>query len=152
MTGRDAAATSEGVLLNQGDWHRRIPMARRTMLVVLSAVVLLLGVASVASATSSFYWYGNGDSTCWQTGGLGSPSEACSDVGAGYLPTPGSHTGGLEWMSEGGIGTNKTLSPSGDYCSYARLGGELKYQDSTNEGGLSGFTTPEPIQQLPRGR
>jgi hypothetical protein len=43
-----------------------------------------------------------------------------------------------------GIGTSKTLSPSGDYCSYARLGDELKYQDSTNEGGLSGFATPTP--------
>ncbi len=128
--------------------------ARRVMLAVLPALVLLLGAASSAQATSSFYWYGNGDSTCWQTGQLGSPSEKCSSVGPGYLPTPGHHTSGLEWMlndTVDGIGEDVTLSPSGDYCSYYRLGDELKYQDSTNEGLTSGLTTSTPFSSYQEG-
>ncbi len=116
------------------------------------AVLLLFALSSVAYGASSFYWYGNGDSTCWQTGELGSPSEACDSVGAGHLATPGSHTGGLEYMSEGGSSTNLTqLSSSGDYCSYARLGSELKYQDSTNEGAISGLSMPTPYSSYQEG-
>lgn len=121
------------------------------VLITVLLVVALLSMDAALASGNSFYWYGKNNSTCWQTGQLGSPSETCSDVGAGYLPSPGNHTSGLEWMSEGGIGTSKSLSPSGDYCTYARLGGELKYQDSTNEGGLSGFSTPTPYSSYQEG-
>jgi hypothetical protein len=114
MTSRDTAAVSGATLLNWCDRRRMGAAIGRMTLVMSLVVVLLLGVASVASATSSFYWYGNGDSTCWQTGQLGSPSEGCDSVGTGYLPTPGHHAGGLEHMVEGGISADLGLSPSGD--------------------------------------
>jgi hypothetical protein len=118
----------------------------------LLTAFMLLAATSAAYATSNFYWYGKGGSTCWQTGGLNSPSEACDSVSAGHLATPGGHTGGLEYMSEGGVWTNlTTLSSSGDYCSYARLGSELKYQDSTNEGAISGLSMPTPYSSYQEG-
>ena len=56
---------------------------------------------SFAQATSSFYWYGENDSTCWQTGQLGSPSTACGEaVGPGFLSKSGSLKGGLANMDE----------------------------------------------------
>ena len=124
--------------------------SNRTGFVGLLTVIVLLYVPSVAFA-SNFYWYGQNHSTCWQTGQPGSPSEACSDVGPGFLPTPGGHTGGLEHMSEGGIGTDLTLSPSGDYCSYYRVGGQLTSQDSTNEGTTTGLITPTPYSSYQEG-
>ena len=142
--GRDAIARSKAVLL---DCHSRC----RMVLVVVMAVASLSIVAPVASATSSFYWYGEGNSTCWQAGQLGAPSTACDFVGAGYLPTPGGHTGGLEHMAEGGIGTDITLSPSGDYCNYYRLGGVLNSQDSTNEGSTTGLSMPTPYSSYQEG-
>ena len=118
-------------------------------------VALLLGVASVASATSSFYWYGEGNSTCWQAGQLGSPSTGCDSVGAGYLPTPGGgREGGLERMvniSNGGIGVDVGLTPTQDYCSYYRLGDNLTSQISANEGSQTGLTTPEPFSSYQEG-
>lgn len=123
----------------------------RMALLVSLAVVLLLSIASAASATSSFYWYGEGNSTCWQTGQLGSPHNECDSVGAGYLAAPGGNTGGLAHMLEGGVFQSLTLSPSGDYCSYDRLGDELKYQDSTNEGSLSGLSMPSPYSSYQEG-
>jgi len=123
----------------------------RSGFVGLLTVFMLIVATSAAYGASNFYWYGANNSTCRQTGEPGSPSEACSSVGAGYLATPGGHTGGLEYMSEGGIGTDLTLTTSGDYCSYARLGSELKYQDSTNEGGLSGLSMPSPYSSYQEG-
>jgi hypothetical protein len=151
MTGHDAAAGSEDVLLNHDDRHRRVTTVRRTMFAVLSAAILLLCVTSTAFATSSFYWYGSGGSTCWQTGQLGSPSEGCDSVGAGYLPTPGHHAGGLEHMVEGGISADLGLSSNGDYCNYYGVGDNLTLQISGNQGGATGYTTPEPFSSYQEG-
>jgi hypothetical protein len=114
---------------------------RRLGLVAGLAAVLLLGVASAASA-SSFNWYGEGNSTCWQTGQPGSSSSSCDSVGENYLP---GH------MSEGGIGTDITLASSGDYCAYYRLGDQLSSPYSGNEGSNTGFTTPTPYQNWQEG-
>ncbi len=125
----------------------------RALLTVPMVLALLLTTASIASA-QSFYWYGNGDSTCWQTGQLGSPSEACDSVTAGFLPTPGGHSGGLEHMfndTVGGISKDLTLSPSGDYCSYYGEGDNLTLQISANQGGVTGYTTPEPFSSYQEG-
>jgi hypothetical protein len=146
MTGRVSCV----VLLKQIDGCRRPSTVRQAVRVLSLTIVLLLGVASAASA-ASFYWYGEDGSTCWQTGQLGAPSTTCDSVGAGFLPTPGGHTGGLEHMSEGGVSTDLTLSPSGDYCSYYRLGAELTSQDSTNEGSTTGYTTPTPYSSYQEG-
>ena len=102
----------------------------------LLVVLLLLGVSSVAHASSSLYWYGEGNSTCWQAGQPGGSSFACDSVGAGFLP---SH------MVEGGISADVFgVSASGDYCNYYRLGDQLTLQDSTNEGPTTGYTPPTP--------
>jgi hypothetical protein len=143
-----ASAVDQGELSNR---RRRCLTAHPLALLLPLAVMLFLIAASKASATSSFYWYGEGGSTCWQTGQLGAPSDACSNVGAGYLSTPGGHTGGLAYMSEGGLGTDLTLSSSGDYCSYYRVGDQLTSQDSTNEGILSGLTMPTPYSSYQEG-
>jgi hypothetical protein len=102
----------------------------------LLVVLLLLGISSVAHASSSLYWYGEGNSTCWQAGQPGGSSFACDSVGAGFLP---SH------MVEGGISADIFgVSASGDYCNYYRLGDQLTLQDSTNEGSTTGYTPPTP--------
>ncbi len=52
----------------------------------------------------------------------------------------------------GGIGEDFNLSPSGDYCSYYRVGGPvLTSQDSTNEGSVSGLTMPTPYSSYQEG-
>src|SRR5665811_1073428 len=125
------------------DWRKvnsgplRGLMCRRMVLTALLAVVLLMGVTSAADATSSYYWYGESNSTCWQTGQPGAPSNTCDYVGPGFLATAGH-------MVEGGIGPQTQLSTSGDYCGYYRLGDALIYQDSINEGPATGYTTPTP--------
>jgi Fibronectin type III domain len=141
------------------DRHRSIderltgPVVRRVMLAALLTVVLLPSAVSAAYATSSFYWYGENNSTCWQTGQLGSSSHACSNVGAGYLATPGHYAGGVLKYMVNGIENNKEKLeiPSGDYCLYANLGDNLTSQDSTNEGSKTGFTTPEPFSSYQEG-
>jgi hypothetical protein len=107
----------------------------RAVVLVAGVALLLFGVAPAAFA-ASFYWYGENDSTCWQVGQLGAPSNACDGVGVGFL------TSGH--MIEGGIGPQAQVSTSGDYCGYYRLGDALTYQDSVNEGPATGFTTPTP--------
>jgi hypothetical protein len=135
-----------------GDGSRIAAILRYAAYVISFVVVLMFVATSAGHAASSFYWYGENNSTCWQTGQLGSSHTECDSVAAGHLATPGGHTGGLEYMSEGGNSTNLTqLSSSGDYCSYARLGGQLKYQDSTNEGMLSGLTMPIPYSSYQEG-
>jgi hypothetical protein len=47
-------------------------------------------------------------------------------------------------MVEGGIAPQIQLSTSGDYCGYYRLGDQLTSQDSSNEGGWTGYVTPTP--------
>jgi hypothetical protein len=131
-------------------WHQWGSVTRSGLAALLT-LILLLSIASVSYASSSFYWYGQNGSTCWQTGEPGSPSEKCSVVGPGYLPTPGGNTGGLAYMLEGGVYESLNLSPSADYCSYDRLGDELKYQNSTNEGGISGWKTPTPYSSYQEG-
>jgi len=145
-----ASAVNRGEPSNE----RRRGLTGHPLALLLSlAVVLFLSVASVASvaSASSFYWYGEGNSTCWQTGQLGASSDVCSNVGAGYLPTPGGHTGGLEWMNDGAANSADFLSPSGDYCSYYRLGDDLTSQISSNEGSATGFTTPTPYSSYQEG-
>jgi hypothetical protein len=118
-------------------------------------IVLLFVTTSVGHAASSFYWYGENNSTCWQSGQPGAPHTECDSVGAGYLPTPGGYSGGLAHMLEdtaGGIGEDFKLSPSGDYCSYYRIGGPvLTSQDSTNEGAVSGLSMPTPYSSYQEG-
>jgi hypothetical protein len=59
-------------------------MAGISLWLLTTAAVLCAG-PSLAQATSSFYWYGENNSTCWQTGQLGSPSTACGEaVGPGF--------------------------------------------------------------------
>jgi hypothetical protein len=112
----------------------------------LLTVTLILLPSSTAYG-NNFYWYGEGGSTCWQTGQLGSPSNACSNVAAGYLATPGHHAGGvLEFMYNVlEPGQDNLTMPSGDYCGYARLGDNLTLQDPNNEVNLTGFETPQPF-------
>jgi hypothetical protein len=111
---------------------------------VIYVLVAIAAAATPAFGSNNFYWYGEGGSTCWQTGEPGSPSSNCDSVGAGYLPTPGGGAGGLAHMVEGGISAQVALGTSGDYCGYYRLGDTLKYQEATNQGGNTGFTTPTP--------
>jgi hypothetical protein len=101
----------------------------------LLVVLLVFGFSSVANA-SSLYWYGENNSTCWQSGQPGGSSFACDGVGAGFLP---GH------MVEGGVSADVfNVSSSGDYCNYYRLGDQLTLQDSTNEGPTTGYTPPTP--------
>lgn len=108
----------------------------------LLVALLLLGLSSAAHASSSLYWYGEGNSTCWQAGQPGGSSFACDSAGAGFLP---SH------MVEGGISADIFgVSASGDYCNYYRLGDHLTLEDSTNEGPTTGYTPPTPYGSYQR--
>jgi hypothetical protein len=151
MSDRDAATVLEVAWYSQDPHHRGATMVCSAMLVAMLTIVSLLCATSAALASSSFYWYGNNNSTCWQTGRLGSPSEECDSVGAGYLPTPGHHAGGLEHMVEGGISADVGLSLSGDYCNYYGVGDNLTLQTSANQGGATGYTTPEPFSSYQEG-
>jgi hypothetical protein len=140
--GLDVASKLGGCELNS---RRGTSLVGRRVALVLSLVLLLLlGVASVASASSKFYWYGSGNSTCWQTGQPGSPSEACDSVGGEYLLQSG-HT---RTIHAGGSDYN--VSPSSDYCTGYELGdyalGGLDKPDSMNQGPSTGFTTGVPYQ------
>jgi hypothetical protein len=112
---------------------------RRLALVMVLVGTLLLGVASMASASSSFYWYGENSLTCWQTGSLGSGSSTCDSVGESYLP---SH------MHSGGIGVDVELvnsGTSGDYCNYYNIGEGLDTTNELEQAGLTGFNPPKPF-------
>jgi hypothetical protein len=111
-------------------------MARRMALAALPALVLLLGAASSAHATSSFYWYGENDSTCWQTGHPSSSSQKCSEVGPSYLL---SHL------------TGSYKSASGDYCTYYNIGEGLDTTNENNQFAFSGFTPPNPLGSYQEG-
>ncbi len=51
----------------------------------------------------------------------------------------------------GGISKDLTLSPSGDYCNYYGEGDNLTLQISANQGGATGYTTPEPFSSYQEG-
>jgi hypothetical protein len=121
--------------------------ARRYCAAWLSTAALVLAGASAAHATSNFYWYGENNSTCWQTGQLGSSSFACDSVGAGYLSAPGGNKGGLAHMDEvsaAGIGEDINLPSSGDYCNYYKVGDYITHQETNDQSGYTGYTTPTP--------
>ncbi len=120
--------------------------ARRTALMVSLALVLSLGVVSVASASSSFYWYGENNSTCWQTGQPGASSSTCDGVGEWFLnSSPPVRT------LEGALNGNLALTESGDYCNAYNLNeGHLYTRDTNNESGLTGFN-PSPADTMTDG-
>lgn len=126
------AATSAG--------RRKDHVVRRMVLVVSLVVVLSLGVASVASASSSFYWYGENGSTCWQTGQPGASSSTCDGVGEWFLNS-GSPVRTIEGALDGDLG----LTESGDYCNAYDLNeGPFYTRDTNNESGLTGFNPSPP--------
>jgi hypothetical protein len=114
---------------------------------LLMTAALLCASPTLAHATSSFSWYGENDSTCWQTGQLGSPSTACGEaVGPGFLSKSGSLKGGLAHMDEvsaGGSAEGIQL-PDGNYCNYYKLGDDISREESNNQGGVTGYTPPTP--------
>ena len=61
---REARTRRVGVL----GWAR---VSRRLVLVAVAVLVVGLAVVSSAGATSLFYWYGEGNSTCWADGRAG---------------------------------------------------------------------------------
>jgi uncharacterized cupin superfamily protein len=116
--------------------RKNLPI-RRAACVPLITLSLMLCAASAASA-SNFYWYGEGNSTCWQTGAPADPSSACDDVGAGYLNSPGH-------LIEGAVtGNLEGQSTSGDYCNAYNIGDGLTSTDEISEGAWTGFTPPTP--------
>ncbi len=116
---------------------------------LLTAAALLCAGPSLAQATSSFYWYGENNSTCWQTGQLGSPSTACGEaVGPGFLSKSGSLKGGLAHMDEvsaGGSAEGIQL-PDGNYCNYYKIGDDISREEPNNQGGVTGYTPPTPYR------
>jgi hypothetical protein len=107
--------------------------ARWFCLVSLLATGLLFSAGSAHAAELPYYWYGGGNENCWQTGAFGSESHKCDNVGAGFLEVPG------RLFNETG-----NTSTSGDYCAYYHEGDTLNKQDATNEGTITGTSTPSP--------
>ena len=106
----------------------------RFLLVVCVAAVLLLGVSSVASA-ASFYWYGENNSTCWQTGQPGSSSSACDGVGEYFL-----NSSNPPRMLGGAASTDVELaSGSGDYCNAYDIGETLSHTDEIDQSSWTGI-------------
>jgi hypothetical protein len=139
MSGQGQHATSNMDRRQLGARHRLDVPARRLMLVGALVAAVLLGVVSVASASSSFYWYGENSITCWQTGSLGSGSSTCDSVGESYL---------LSHMRAGGIGVDVELvnsGTSGDYCNYYNIGEGLDTTNENEQGGLTGFNPTTPF-------
>ena len=121
---------------------------RRQVVAALLPVALLLCAAPAAHAVSSFYWYGENSSNCWQTGQLGSPSFGCDGVGPNYLNAAGSNEGGRAHLYYGGVQVGVNIPASGDYCDDWDTGAPLSYitsQDSTNEVSFTGLETVQPF-------
>ena len=119
----------------------------RRMLLVVLTVVLFLSAASAAHAVSSFYWYGENSSNCWQTGQLGSPSFGCDGVGPNYLNAAGGNEGGRAHLYYGGVQVGVDIPVSGDYCDYWDTGASghfISSPDATNEVLFTGLQTPLP--------
>jgi hypothetical protein len=116
---------------------------------LLITAALLCASPTLAQATSGFYWYGENDSTCWQTGQLGSPSTACGEsVGPGFLSKSGSLKGGLAHMDEvsaGGSAEGIQL-PDGNYCDYYKIGDDIYREEANSQGGATGYTPPTPYK------
>jgi hypothetical protein len=113
---------------------------------IASIVCATIGaIAPAASASSSMYWYGEGGSTCWQTGQPGSPSQQCDSVGPEFLAAAGPNAGGLAHFVEGGVFPQTQISASGDYCGDYRTGDALVYRDEIDESAFTGFQTPRPF-------
>ena len=137
--------------ITTGTWRARILRPGGFVTVIslwlsTAAVLLCVGPA-LAQAASSFYWYGENNSTCWQTGQLGSSSSACDSVGAGYLSAGGGLKGGLAHMDEvskHGIGEDIELPVDGDYCNYYKIGDYITSQETNNQSGYTGYTPPTP--------
>ena len=140
MIGQDSTAGPEAVVLPQSGQHQNAAVVRRTILLALSTIVLLLGIASMVHAANlNWYWPNGNHENCWQTGQLGSESKECDYVGPGFLETPGR-------LVTGGVGQNVQRPTSGDYCNYYGLP-TLNKGDSANESGATGFETPTPYSK-----
>src|ERR1700731_182038 len=140
---RHAASGVDQRGLSSGRWSALA--VRRAVLVVSLTVALGLGVASVTGAASSFYWYGQGNSTCWQkTGEIAAETpQECDGVGEWFLNSS-SPVRTLEGALNGDIGK---LTQSGDYCNaYSKRPpiGPLYTRDANNESGLTGFNPSPP--------
>jgi hypothetical protein len=133
MHGRGAVSQLEGCEPGSGRWMGLA--ARRLGLAALATLMLLFGAASLAHA-ASFYWYGENNSTCWQTGQPGRPSQKCEEVGPSYLL---SHLNG------------NYNSPSGDYCVSYNIGEALDTTNENNQSAFSGFTPPSPLGSYQEG-
>jgi hypothetical protein len=113
---------------------------RGVMLVSVLAVVLALGVCSVASA-ATFYWYGENNSTCWQEGQPGVPLSNCHEnVGEHFL-----NSSNPPRVIGGALATNLELTTgSGDYCNAYNIGDSLTYTDEIDESSWTGLSPPSP--------
>jgi fucose-binding lectin len=143
MSGQGCSAVEQST----PDYHGfvRPRTALRYWLLGLSVVALLLCIASAASA-ANIYWYGENNSTCWQTGFPGNPSHECDTVGAGYLPS--GH------MRNGAIGADVELinsGVSGDYCNYYHLNEGLDTTNENEQGRFTGFNPPTPYGSYQEG-
>ncbi len=50
----------------------------------------------------------------------------------------------MDEVSEHGIGEDIELSSDGDYCNYYKVGDDITRQETNNQGGYTGYTTPTP--------
>ncbi len=127
------------VLVRTTGCRKRCRLALRHILVVASVAAATACVGASAARASSFYWYGENNSTCWQTGQPGAPSSACDDVGPGFLNSDG-HT-----ISEsGGIKIIDLAAASGDYCATYNIGEGLTEPDENSEYNYTGLVVPKP--------
>jgi hypothetical protein len=117
---------------------------RRILLVALPLLALQLGAASSAQA-SSLYWYGENNSTCWQSGFPNTLAPSCDSVGAHYLPTGPRMYDLSPREGNGGVGFDVKLSPSGDWCNYYRLPEGLNTTDENRESEYTGYEPPSPL-------
>ena len=125
--------------------YRTAPAIRRVTLVAALAAVLLFGVTVVASA-ASFYWYGENNSSCWQTGQPAAPSSACDNVGEWFL-----NSSNPVRTLEGALDGDLALTQSGDYCNAYDLNeGPFYTRDTNNESALTGFN-PSPLDTMTDG-
>ncbi len=140
--GSDAA--SRGQWERGGGLRSNLPI-RRVVSVSITTLSLMFCVASVASANSNFYWYGEGNSTCWQTGQPGAPFSACDGVGETFLNSSNPP------RTLNAVPTLEANSASGDYCSYHGTGDSLTSTDEVNEGAWTGLSPPSPYGRWQEG-
>lgn len=126
-------------------------MTRRRVCCLLGMVVMgSLGAVSPPAEAGTFPWYGQYGRTCWQTGQVAAPAEACQAVGNRFLHQTDA-SGNKRNITEITVAKLGSIGPSGNYCGHAKLSAPPRTPDGSTISGVTGFLPPSPLADFQAG-